>query len=770
MPNPNSMKNAQADMTACHASEDDRAADLARKQARLEQFSQIIIGYRKTAIDHRRGCGVEEQWAEDQDYYDGKDEHNGGRGSMEKPRTSSGSLTDKSRDAQPSSNIFLKITRPYVDAASARISDMLLPTDDRNFALKPTPIAGLIDPEKMLARKIMPAPEMSGQVMQMQQPSGIMGGAMQPQAQTAAEEKEARQLAEYEEAKKRCEKAQTVIDDWQTETQFHHEVRKMIETSSRLGTGILKGPFPIKKRRKAYLVIDQETNEKGIRIQEKTLPASKSISPWDFYPDPNCGEDIQEGSYVFEKDLITARRLAALKGPGYINEAIATCITEGPIDIAAGNSRPQDNYQIKDNDQFQIWYFHGYVPVEAMEAAGCDCKGAKYEQYPCAVTMVNNRIIKINMSPLDSGEFPYDIMVWQAKEGCWYGEGISRQGRESQRGINAAVRAMMDNAGLSSGPQIIVDSSKIEPYNGIWEIKPRKLWRKKLTGDEMTDVRDAFTVITIETRQAELLNIIQFFLKQMEDSTGLPMLMQGQQGKAPDTVGGMTILNNNGNTVLRRITRMFDSVTERHQSRYYEWLLIYGPDEAKGDFTIDARGSSALMERDLQNQAIANLTGASLNPAFGLDPEKVMRENLKGLRLDPNKLELSAEKKAAMAQQAPPPDPRLQVEELRMQAKAQELELKDIQFNTKLQAEQADRDKQREFEMTLAMLDQEMEGQKLSATERQALENAKVILANSAMKLKVQKELSQNALANRQVATPPTEPAGRAPNGQAYNA
>ena len=29
------------------------------------------------------------------------------------------------------------ITRPYTDAASARVGDMLLPTDDRNWALKP---------------------------------------------------------------------------------------------------------------------------------------------------------------------------------------------------------------------------------------------------------------------------------------------------------------------------------------------------------------------------------------------------------------------------------------------------------------------------------------------------------------------------------------------------------------------------------------------------------------------------------------------------------
>ncbi len=64
------------------------------------------------------------------------------------------------------------------------------------------------------------------------------------------------------------------------------------------------------------------------------------------------------------------------------------------------------------------------------------------------------------MSPLDSGEFPYDVMVWQATPNSWAGAGVSRQMRECQKGANAAVRNLMDNAGLSSGPQVIVNRNK----------------------------------------------------------------------------------------------------------------------------------------------------------------------------------------------------------------------------------------------------------------------------------------------------------------------
>jgi hypothetical protein len=59
--------------------------------------------------------------------------------------------------------------------------------------------------------------------------------------------------------------------------------------------------------------------------------------------------------------------------------------------------------------------------------------------------------------------------------------------------------------------------------------------------------------------------------------------------------------------------------------------------------------------------------------------------------------------------------------------------------------------------------------------ERISLEKAKTILTKESMDLNVQKEISFASLqtdlhkhANPQVLTPPVEPAGRAPDGQAF--
>ena len=116
-----------------------------------------------------------------------------------------------------------------------------------------------------------------------------------------------------------------------------------------------------------------------------------------------------------------------------------------------------------------------------------------------------------------------------------------------------------------------------------------------------TGIEDFMAQFKIDIMQQELQAIVDFGLKLAEDVTGTPMLLQGQMGAAPDSVGGMTILNNNASALPRRLARQYDDkITEPHIRRYYNYLLLFGEDDEKGDFTINARGSTSLVEKDIR--------------------------------------------------------------------------------------------------------------------------------------------------------------------------
>jgi hypothetical protein len=731
-------------------SEDDKS----KRMAVVEAFAAIIKERRKDAIEGRAASGIEQTWSEDEAHYSGEDHL---EGQWSKGSNTTDGLTERKKKAQTRSTVFLKITRPYCDSAAARVADMLLPTDDRNWALRPTPLPQMVAATKDTRSVADVIPQAVAQKR-----GGVIGaikgmfGGQQP-APAETREPTVAEVAKQamDKAKAQAEAAQQQIDDWLVECRYHGEVRKVIESSAQTGTGILKGPFPGKKKIRA--AIKGPDGKWSVQIDNPTRPQSKWVSNWRFYPDPNCGDDIHKGSYTWEEDDITARRLTELKEiPGYIPEMIDLCLAEGPTSPINGTRKLKDGDKLSDKALFQIWYYHGQVSRKDMEAAGCKCEEGK-EYYPCMVSMVNDRVVRVSMSTLDSGEFPYDVMVWQARTDHWAGVGVARQMRECQKGANAAIRNIMDNAGLGAGPQIIVNRNLVVPANGKWEITARKIWWTRDDAD-LPDASKAFFVAVIPIVLEQLMPILQFWLKEAEDVTGLPMLIQGQQGKAPETVGGMTMLNNNATSVLRRIARTFDDrITEPHIGRYYEYLLLHGDDAAKGDFSIDARGSSALIERDTQSQQLMQMVGLSKDPAYGLDPELVLGEVLKGMRFDLKRLQLSDEKKEQMAKAPPPKAPQVEAAEIR-EAGA------DKREQMRLQAQAKDADADRVLAQAMKSVDERLAMADLAAEERAQLQNHKVDLGKLVMSLRQQRELSPGP----QVMKAPSEPAGRADTGMAY--
>lgn len=736
-------------------------AALAQEQmmARLDALGESLAKTRADAIAARQASGIEDEWIEDEEFYQGIDEANRGEMRSTWRRKVPGQAEVKS-EAPTRSTVFPNITGPYCDAAAARIADMLLPTDDRGWAIKPTPVPELIG----ISEGRYPKPMLQAAANAFPAQPNMARKQLQDATQQALDVMEA--------AKEKADRAQTRIEDWHIECQFHSHVRLVIEDAGRIGVGVLKGPIPVKKARVVY-------QNGALAKVDEINPESKWLDPWNFYPDGACGENIHNGSYTWERDFLTKRQLRDLKGtPGYIDEQIDLCLQEGAHKAEAQfkptpDGNLQDQQQQKDRDRYEIWYYHGTAEREDLEAAGCDCSDMPDAHVPAMMTMVNNRVIRAALNPLDTGDFPYDVMVWRRRSGHWAGIGIARQIRTPQRMVTAATRNLMDNAGLAGGVMLVFREGVVYPADGKNTITPRKIWYIKADAEEMVDASKAIGQIKVDMLVDELLKIIELGLKLAEDVTGLPMLMQGQMGKAPDTVGGMQLLNNNASSVLRRLARLFDDrVTEPHVRRYYYWLLQYGEDSEKGDFSIDARGSSALVERDIQNQELGQMGKLVLDPRFGLDPKRWAQEYLRSRHFDPKRFEFDDQEWQKIVENLAQHggDQRLAVEQLRSQT-LEKLKQLEQAF------EASENDKDRQLKIAIAVLEERAADASLSADEQQTFAMVKKDLATTAMKLKTQRDLSRDnqllelhkhAHPAPPVMTPPTEPAGRAQPGASF--
>jgi hypothetical protein len=633
------------------------------------------------------------------------------------------------------STVFIGMTRQKTNAAEARLADILLPTDDRNWGIQPTP-----DPQLMGMSK-------DNKAAMDQQGQPVMGEDGQP-ARVRDVVK-----AVLEMANKKAEAMQTEIEDQLVECNYNGELRKMIHDAAVLGTGVVKGPIVTNRTRKAWQPITDSTGQTvhQVEIVQEISPASFRVDPRNVWPDPGCGESVHNGKGIYEREQITAKQIRDLaKQPGFLKAQLRKVLEEGPKQSATLRELTDEDQRDMTRLTYEMWTYWGEVDHDDLEASGVDV-GEKDElrTVSACVVMINNTVVKAFLNPLEGGDIPYDFYVWEKVAGTIWGYGIPYLMRSQQKVLNAAWRQMMDNAGVSSGPQIVIKPGAIQPADKQWQLSARKIW---YATDDIDDVRKAFSTFEFNSHQNELAGIIKMATELADAETGVPTIMQGEKGAAPDTVGGMQMLMNSANVVLRRLVKQFDDmVTKPHIRRYYDYNMMYNEDEEiKGDFTIDARGSSALVVRDIQNQSFLNLLAAGANPIYGmyLDTQKLFEKALQAQHIDPaevfkpeEEIEQIKEAQKQAAAQGPAPDPAMAVAQVRAQAEMQKVQmqnqgdLQELQVRQQIAAQEADLHIM-QLEMT-----REIEMLKLSNSQNISLEKIKAQLADTAMKERSRKEL-----------------------------
>lgn len=700
---------------------------------KLQKFSHVMARQRDEWIRARRASGVDKRWTEDDDQYNAKDSVNKRTSEMMTSVEQGFPVTSGQASTPHRSTVFIGMTRQKTNAAEARLADILLPTDDKNWGIQPTPDPYMV---KLSADQDPAVDPTTGQPM-----TG-------PDGQPLKKKDLARAI--MQEAKEKSDAMQIVIEDQLTESDYNGEQRKAIHFAAVLGTGVMKGPIVTNMTRRAwrsYTDANGRTTQ-VLEFVEQESPASFAVDPRNVWPDPACGDNIHNGRGIYERRLITARQIRDLaKQPGYLEDQLRAVLEQGPKPSKVYVDMTDPENEDQSRSTYELWEYWGEVEPEDLEAAGVESGSTDILKITTGcVVMINDTVVKAYLNPLETNELPFDFFVWEKVSNSVWGYGIPYLMRAQQRVLNAAWRQMMDNAGVSSGPQIVFRPDLIQPADKTMQLTSRKIW---YATEGTEDVRKAFTTFEFDSHQGELANIIKMATELADAETAVPTIAQGEQGNAPDTVGGMQILMTSANVVLKRLVKQYDDqLTKPHITRYYDYNMMYGEDEEiKGDFTIDARGTSALVVQDIQNQAIMNLLAAATNPVYGLylDPQKLFERALRAQHIDPVevfKTEQEIEQiKEQMAQQQEPEDPRIAAAQIRAQTdlakvKAQnEGDLLELQTRKEIAAVNLDT---RIQEMTMQ---REIEMLKMANNQNISLEKIKAQLADTAIRERGRKEL-----------------------------
>ncbi|ACA32576.1 Haemophilus-specific protein, uncharacterized [Histophilus somni 2336] len=627
------------------------------------------------------------------------------------------------------SKVFVGYTRAKTDAWSAQMTDMLFPSDDKNYGISPTPVPQIAH----LAKQ----PD-SQDPMQMQQINM------------------AKEL--MQQAKERSEAMEKLIDDQLAECDYASEVRLALHYAAVLGTGILRGPVvdTIDER----IWSDDGMGNWSAQTKSKIVPKVRLVLPWDFVPDMTA-PTLKDCQFVFERSYLTKKQLQnLLNNPYYLadtvqalieSEASETHTSSSDMDGYLDTLRTLSGLEKASNDKrYEVWTYHGGIPVSVLEQANQSLeegyalelteeqKSEKAEIDGVIVMTGNGKILSVNLNPLDTAEFPYSVYTCEPDVACVFGFGIPYLCRDAQEILNTAWRGMIDNGVLTIGSQIVVNSSVLSPVDKSWEIKPNKLWRTndRASANASFEAQRAFGVFNFESRQQELANIIQLAKSFMDEESGLPMIAQGEQGQVTPTLGGMSMLMNAANAVRRRQVKEWDDqVTKPLIRRFYEYNMAMDDDpNIKGDMQVVARGTSALLVKETQTAQIIDIFqkfGNHPQLSYAFDWYDGAKTLMQSMSMGAKTMLLSREdyeQKLQQIEQAnatQPQDPEILKSQMQMQLaqkkQQHEMQLEQMKLQHAMQIEQmkvAIKEKELEVKMMEIEMRQHQEQERISLDER----------------------------------------------------
>jgi len=544
------------------------------------------------------------------------------------------------------SQVYVGLTRTKVLAAFSRITDLLFQPGQKFFSIEPTPVSKQPLVEQQLteqaALEIMQAAEVVD--------PGLVDDLIVARMDELKQEIE-------EETERRVDNMEEAILDQAVESNLEGKMKDAIMEQVIFGTGAMKaGTLRVEKDHKWI------KGEEGFQLvyEESAFPEMEAVSVFDLYPDPHATsmDDLRD---LFRRHIIARQEFRDLKDfPGFNEDLINECIEMNPEGNHDEAQHEKDRRQIAnvndrsaETNKFELLEYWGSLNGYDLQDAGVEFgeDDDLAQEYHANVWTVDGKVIKAQLNPLPGGIIPYFIFPYEKNPHAFWGTGVPRMMRDSQATMNAATRIYLDNVALSSGPMVEVNTDIMASGEDPTELYPWRVFLREGGDGNQPMVR----FYQPQSNSPALVSVIELFRRFADETTALPSYTHGQtQSSLNRTATGISILMSNANIVLKSVIKNIDDYLTKPMIRsLYDWNMTWNENEnVKSDMRIVAKGSTALIQKEVQSQRLLQFLSLINNPidAQMVDREKLLTDIAKSLDIDPE--EVIKSQKEIMDEQA----------------------------------------------------------------------------------------------------------------------
>jgi hypothetical protein len=525
-------------------------------------------------------------------------------------------------------------------------------------------------------------PELVDQIMQ-----GVQQAAMQAEMGPQPLEveqirqmlRDAKSHAEQqinEQASTEATRAETEIEDIMVEGGFLEALDQYIDDLTVFKTACIKGPIV---RRTPQLTWQRAPGQlpKAV-VETRNSLHWERVDPLMLYPSP-FSRSVDDGPLI-ERHRLSRSDLSALIGvDGYNEDAIRAVLdahgTGGlkewlTIDTARLTAEGRLSTAATDAtgliDALQYW---GSVSGKMLLEWGMSKEEVLDEakEYEVEAWLIGEWVIKATLNPDPLCRRPYYCDGYSRIPGAFWHNSLFDLLRDCVNMCNAAARALSNNMGISSGPQVMVNIDRLPKGEQITEMYPWKMWQT--ITDPAGSSAAPISFFQPQSNAAELMGIYEKFSTLADEYSGIPRYMTGNTdgaGGAGRTATGMSMMIGNASKQIRQLVSSTDiHVIGPAVQGAFDWKMNYDPlADYQGDLKIVARGALSLTVKDSAQVRRNEFLASTMNPVdmqiIGIEGRaQVLRESAKSLDLNvdkvvPSESVMRAKSQAAAQQQMQP--------------------------------------------------------------------------------------------------------------------
>lgn len=519
------------------------------------------------------------------------------------------------------SEVYARITASKVRGTAALLREIYT-TVERPWALNPTPEPALAGPTLNDAVT---------EVLKAEAGEVVAAGGQVTEEQIMARLSQLREVIQQQRKKAAVQALrvrETTLDDLLWEGGFYTALWDVLGDIATFPFAVIKGPVV---RNKNSLVWEGRTPV----VKRVASPHWERCSPFDVYFAP-WAQHAQDG-YIIHRERVTRQSLQSLIGlKTYNADALRRVLRDWDTlktdwydyfeseraDLEQRESATSPSYSQKAVDRpMPMLSFYGSISGKMLRDWGMDPSVVPSEDadLDVCVYLVGSEVIGVTVNPHPAGHKPFYVDSFERVPGSVYGNAIPALIKDVQAVGNAALRAMVNNLAIASGPMGWINEDRLSANDP----NASKLWPWKIFRftDPMTagQSEEPMKFFQPDANVSQLYNVYQSMLSMADEITTLPRYMQGSGqgvGGAGRTAAGLSMLMEASNRTIKQTVSSIDSnIIEPVVEHLNVYLALTQPGVVvEGDISVVARGAAELMQRETMRMRRLEFLNITNNP------------------------------------------------------------------------------------------------------------------------------------------------------------